>query len=103
MSVVDKSDYDGCDTSRAIQSFSDGDTKINLTKVGTIHFICPTFGHCFSGMKLSVPVLAAPVSSGPSPSPSLGKMENAKNSASKGITSYGKVGVMMVLMYVVMR
>ncbi|XP_010469206.1 PREDICTED: uclacyanin-3-like [Camelina sativa] len=105
VSVVDKPDYDGCDSSRPTQSFSERDTKINLTRVGNIHFICPTFGHCLGGMKLAVPVLAAvssapsPSPSAPSPSPSPGNSKNAKNAASKRIMSYGKIGVTMVLMY----
>ncbi|KFK34219.1 hypothetical protein AALP_AA5G116200 [Arabis alpina] len=68
VSVVGKAGFDGCDGSGATQSFSDGDTKISLTTVGTIHFLCPTPGHCLSGMKLAVPVLAAaPTPSTPSP------------------------------------
>ncbi|KAL1190890.1 Uclacyanin-3 [Cardamine amara subsp. amara] len=102
VSVVDKAGYDRCDGSGATQSFSDGDSKINLTTVGTMHFLCPTPGHCLGGMKLAVPVLASASSPiAPSPSPSAG---NAKSAASaKGIMSYGKIGVTMVLMYGLMR
>ncbi|KAG2325451.1 hypothetical protein Bca4012_039979 [Brassica carinata] len=68
VSVVNKASFDTCDSSRATQSFSGGNTKINLTTVGTIHFICPTPGHCLGGMKLAVPVLAAtPSPATPSP------------------------------------
>ncbi|CAL9245662.1 unnamed protein product [Arabidopsis halleri] len=109
VSVVDKADYDGCETSRPTQSFSGGDTKINLTRVGAIHFLCPTPGHCLGGMKLAVPVLAAvssapsPSPSGPSPSPSPGNAENVKNAESKRTMSYGTIGVTMVLIYGVIR
>ncbi|KAF8081362.1 hypothetical protein N665_0890s0001 [Sinapis alba] len=71
VSVVNKAAFDGCDSSGDTQSFSGGDTKIDLTRVGTIHFICPTPGHCLGGMKLAVPVLAAaPSPATPSPSSS---------------------------------
>ncbi|CAN8254142.1 unnamed protein product [Cochlearia groenlandica] len=70
VSVVDKSDYDNCDGSRPRQSHSTGDTKIDLTKVGSIYFLCPSFGHCLGGMKLVVHVLDSASSPGPSPSPS---------------------------------
>ncbi|CAD5326340.1 unnamed protein product [Arabidopsis thaliana] len=123
VAVVNKADYDGCETSRPTQSFSDGDTKIDLTKVGAIHFLCLTPGHCSLGMKLAVQVLAAvslepppspsapspspsapsPSPSAPSPSPSPGNAENLKNAASKGIMSYGKIVVTMVLMYGVLN
>ncbi|KAH0928249.1 hypothetical protein HID58_013976, partial [Brassica napus] len=71
VSVVNKAGFDACDSSGATQSFSGGDTKIDLTRVGTIHFICPTPGHCLGGMKLAVPVLAAaPSPATPSPTSS---------------------------------
>ncbi|KAG7566321.1 Phytocyanin domain [Arabidopsis suecica] len=132
VSVVDKAGYDGCDSSGATQNFFDGDTKIDLTTVGTMHFLCPTFGHCLSGMKLAVPVLAAAPSpstpssppsppstpsSPPSPPPSASPPTNgtpdsdtltppptpltpsSPNAASKGVMSYGIIGVTMILMY----
>ncbi|EOA25065.1 hypothetical protein CARUB_v10018373mg [Capsella rubella] len=74
VSVVDKAGYDGCDSSGATQSFADGNTKINLKTVGTMHFLCPSSGHCLGGMKLAVPVLAAassPATPSSPPSPPL--------------------------------
>ncbi|ESQ44052.1 hypothetical protein EUTSA_v10006223mg [Eutrema salsugineum] len=164
VSVVDKADFDACDSSAATEVFSDGDTSIDLTGVGTIHFICPTPGHCLGGMKLAIPVLAAvsspatpsppssprsspppsprtppsstppPLaprsprkpktpspsasppaneseSSTPSPSPSPTSQQSPSttspspsppNAASKGVMSYGMIGVTMVLMYNIM-
>ncbi|CAL9245661.1 unnamed protein product [Arabidopsis halleri] len=131
VSVVDKAGYDGCDSSGATRNFFDGDTKIDLTTVGTMHFLCPTFGHCLSGMKLAVPVLAAapspstpssppsppsPPSLPPSASPPANGTPDSEtltppptpltpsspNAASKGVMSYGIIGVTMILMYGVM-
>ncbi|XP_024012979.1 uclacyanin-3 isoform X2 [Eutrema salsugineum] len=117
VSVVDKADFDACDSSAATEVFSDGDTSIDLTGVGTIHFICPTPGHCLGGMKLAIPVLAAvsspatPSPSTPSPSPSPTSQQSPSttspspsppNAASKGVMSYGMIGVTMVLMYNIM-
>ncbi|XP_031277594.1 uclacyanin-3-like [Pistacia vera] len=56
---VKKSDYDNCVSSNAIDSHDDGNTRINLTTVGTKYFICPTAGHCTGGMKLAVTVAAS--------------------------------------------
>ncbi|KAK4848010.1 hypothetical protein QYF36_008112 [Acer negundo] len=71
--VVTKSNYDNCGTSNPIQSFSDGNTRINLTTSGEMYFICPTLGHCSSGMKLAVTVTGTsntPSGSPPSTTPS---------------------------------
>ncbi|GLT39623.1 hypothetical protein SLA2020_138050 [Shorea laevis] len=54
--VVDKSDYDNCVSSNALNSYSDGNTTVTLSKAGSMYFICPTSGHCSSGMKLEVTV-----------------------------------------------
>ncbi|KAJ4905352.1 Uclacyanin-3 [Raphanus sativus] len=126
VSVVNKAGFDACDSSGATQSFSGGDTKINLTTVGTIHFICPTPGHCLGGMKLAVPVLAPATpspkspplaprsprkpktpspSESPSPSPSLptSTTPSPSNAAFKGVTvSYGMMGLTMLLIFVAM-
>lgn len=54
--VVDKSGYDNCASSNALNSFSGGNTNITLSKAGSTYYICPTAGHCSSGMKLEVTV-----------------------------------------------
>ncbi|CAN0923021.1 Blue copper protein [Linum grandiflorum] len=63
---VSKSDYDSCDASNAIQTYSDGATSIPLSAAGTRYFICPAAGHCSGGMKIAIKVDGA--SSGGSPS-----------------------------------
>nr|GMD39061.1 uclacyanin-3-like [Ipomoea batatas] len=75
---VSKDDYDSCNAANALQSFSDGKTTIKLSKAGPMYFMCPTFGHCQTGMKLeinvksgssSTPAGGSPPSSGTAPSP----------------------------------
>ncbi|KAF3577364.1 hypothetical protein DY000_02032147, partial [Brassica cretica] len=122
VSVVNKAGFDVCDSSGATQRFSGGDTKIDLTTVGTMHFICPTPGHCLGGMKLAVPVLAAapspatpsPTASPPangspseSPAPSPSSLSSTSpspsNAAFKGVmVSYGMMGLTMLLTFVAM-
>jgi len=120
---VNKAGYDSCGGT-AIDTHSGGDTKIDLDTVGPKYFICPTSGHCASGMKLAVTVVAAsgtpdaptPPSSTPgtpatpesppaagtpaTPTPGSGSTPPPKPSgASKGLVSYVMVGVSMVLGY----
>ncbi|KAF7090256.1 hypothetical protein CFC21_093035 [Triticum aestivum] len=56
---VGSSDYSACSATNSIQSFSDQDTKVTLTKPGTRYFICGVSGHCSGGMKLAVKVAPA--------------------------------------------
>ncbi|XP_019173189.1 PREDICTED: mavicyanin-like [Ipomoea nil] len=67
--VVSKDDYDNCNGGNAIQSYTGGATTIKLSKSGPMYFICPTFGHCQTGMKLAINVdsgsSAAPAGSPP--------------------------------------
>ncbi|KAL5211979.1 hypothetical protein ABZP36_022826 [Zizania latifolia] len=56
---VGSADYSACSPSNSIQSYSDQNTKIALTKPGTRYFICGASGHCAGGMKLAVTVSAA--------------------------------------------
>ncbi|KAL3348761.1 hypothetical protein AABB24_022099 [Solanum stoloniferum] len=64
--VISKDDYENCNTGNAIESYSDGKTTIKLTKSGPMYFSCPTFGHCQSGMKLSINVQDSSTPSTPS-------------------------------------
>ncbi|CAK7347753.1 unnamed protein product [Dovyalis caffra] len=56
---VSKADYDSCSTSNLGKTYSDGSSTVPLSKVGAMYFICSTLGHCGSGMKLAVNVVAA--------------------------------------------
>ncbi|KAM0823300.1 hypothetical protein ACQ4PT_070950 [Festuca glaucescens] len=51
---VGSADYSACSATNSIQSYSDQDSKIKLTKPGTRYFICAAAGHCAGGMKLAV-------------------------------------------------
>ncbi|KAJ0258567.1 Uclacyanin-2 [Hirschfeldia incana] len=67
--VTTKAGYDNCDSSVATENHSDGDTKIELKTVGAKYYICPTPGHCQSGMKLTVTVVAASTGTPEAPTP----------------------------------
>ncbi|CAF1701324.1 hypothetical protein Bca4012_002606 [Brassica carinata] len=121
---VNKAGYDSCGGT-PIDTHSGGDTTIDLEKVGTQYFICPTPGHCASGMKLAVTVVAAssgtpaaptppsttpgtpstpgsPPAAGTPGTPASGSTSPPPpkaSGASKGVMSYVLVGVSMVLGY----
>ncbi|KAG6545318.1 hypothetical protein Mapa_013167 [Marchantia paleacea] len=48
-----------CTTSDPIKSWKDGNTTVPLTTDGRMWFICGTPGHCSSGQKFKITVLAA--------------------------------------------
>ncbi|KAI3800866.1 hypothetical protein L1987_28965 [Smallanthus sonchifolius] len=56
--VVSKSDYDNCATGNAIDSYTGGTTTVKLAKPGPMYFVCPSFGHCSTGMKLTINVVS---------------------------------------------
>lgn len=56
---VGQSGYSSCSTSNAIKSYNGGQTTITLSKAGPMYFVCPSFGHCGQGMKLSITVQEA--------------------------------------------
>lgn len=64
---VNKDDYDGCTTTKVIKSHGGTTVTIDLSKSGTLYFICPTPGHCSGGMKLQVDVTEASTPSGSPP------------------------------------
>lgn len=67
VSEVTKADYDSCQATSAIQTYTSGSTVIPLTSPGKRYFICSSPGHCAAGMKLQINTLTA--SSAPSQSP----------------------------------
>ena len=75
---VKKADYDSCQPTNPIQSYSDGTTNIPLTSPGKRYFICGKIGHCSQGMKVEIDTLASAsaTSDSPAESPSpLGSQE----------------------------
>ncbi|XP_042482262.1 uclacyanin 1-like [Macadamia integrifolia] len=64
---VTKADYDSCQATNALQSYSDGNTVITLTTPGKRYFTCGAPGHCTQGMKLQVNTLATSAATAPSP------------------------------------
>ncbi|KAF8028974.1 hypothetical protein BT93_E1597 [Corymbia citriodora subsp. variegata] len=69
---VSKDDYDNCNTGNAIKSYSGGSSTVTLSTAGPMYFICPTAGHCQSGMKLAVTFGSSSTTPGSPPSPSSG-------------------------------
>ncbi|XP_002526464.2 uclacyanin-3 [Ricinus communis] len=64
---VSESDYNSCSSSNAIETHTGGSTTVTLSKTGKRFFICPTGGHCGSGMKLAIDVVAASTTPGTTP------------------------------------
>ncbi|KAH7863496.1 hypothetical protein Vadar_018174 [Vaccinium darrowii] len=64
--VVTQSDYDNCNSGNALNSYSGGQTTITLSSAGPMYFMCPTSGHCQSGMKLGITVVSAASTTTPS-------------------------------------
>ncbi|XP_041008543.1 mavicyanin-like [Juglans microcarpa x Juglans regia] len=62
---VSKTDYESCQASNPIQSYSGGTTTIPLSSPGKKYFICGTLGHCSQGMKVEIDTLAGSASANP--------------------------------------
>jgi len=85
--VVNKADYDSCQTSNALQSFTDGNTQIKLSKPGSMYFICGTPGHCVGGMKMGVNNIQAATASSPSSPPGASASPSKPNPTTPSTTS----------------
>lgn len=59
MDEVSQSDYNSCTAGNALNVYSGGQNTVPLRKSGPMYFMCPSFGHCGGGMKLSITVAAA--------------------------------------------
>ncbi|KAJ6714237.1 hypothetical protein OIU85_025808 [Salix viminalis] len=53
---VKKEDFDSCNTTNVIRTFTNGNTTVPLTEPGTRYFVCGNQLHCLGGMKLQVNV-----------------------------------------------
>ncbi|XP_020581426.1 early nodulin-like protein 2 [Phalaenopsis equestris] len=78
--IVDKEDYDSCNTKNPIKRFEDGKTVFVFDRSGPFFFISGADGHCAQGQKLIVVVMAvrhkpvqpppsSPITPAPSPAP----------------------------------
>lgn len=67
MVEVGKVGYDACSSANNVSAFRSGNDVVALTAVGTRYFLCGLTGHCDSGMKIRVDVVAA--STGPVAAP----------------------------------
>ena len=57
---VRKEDYERCKADDAIAEHKDGNTSIELQRVGSYYYICGTNKHCPLGQKLKIKVLIPP-------------------------------------------
>ncbi|KAG6782968.1 hypothetical protein POTOM_012395 [Populus tomentosa] len=53
---VKKEDFDSCNTTNVLRTFTTGNTTVSLTNPGTRYFVCGNKLHCLGGLKLQVNV-----------------------------------------------
>ncbi|KAL8539508.1 hypothetical protein ACS0TY_001208 [Phlomoides rotata] len=70
VSEVSKENYEGCNTTKVLDSSSNGNTTFALTGPGDRFFVCGNRLHCLGGMKLQVNVVPNQAAS-PTTSPAL--------------------------------
>ncbi|XVF72405.1 hypothetical protein PTKIN_Ptkin12aG0118900 [Pterospermum kingtungense] len=71
---VSHNDFQTCNGTSAIASYTSGSDTISLKRPGHFYFLCGVPGHCQAGQK--VDVLVTPSSLGPSASPSPSSLAN---------------------------
>ncbi|CAL5347170.1 unnamed protein product [Camellia sinensis] len=67
---VTHKEYQACNSSAPIATYSTGNDSITITKRGHHLFLCGFTGHCQAGQKVDINVPRTPLSPTPSPSPS---------------------------------
>ncbi|CAN1844499.1 Early nodulin-like protein 2 [Linum perenne] len=65
--LVNKSDYDNCNASAPVKSFTDGDSTFRFDRSGPFFFISGFADHCSRGQKLCVVVMSENHHKKPSP------------------------------------
>ncbi|XP_062196155.1 basic blue protein-like [Phragmites australis] len=86
---VSKAGYDACSSANNISAFRTGNDVVALTAVGTRYFLCSLTGHCDSGMKIRVDVVAA----GSAPGPAAAAPTSAAGSVTTPPAAAGIVGL----------
>ncbi|KAL5229880.1 hypothetical protein ABZP36_028656 [Zizania latifolia] len=96
---VTKAGYDACSNANNISAFRSGNDAVALAAVGTRYFLCGLTGHCDSGMKIRIDVVAhAAAASGPAPAPSTSASPPAITAA--GNVNLGRtLGIVIVLLH----
>ncbi|KAE9609273.1 hypothetical protein Lal_00020202 [Lupinus albus] len=104
---VKKEDYANCNTSKPINEYNDGNTKVKLDRPGPFYFISGAKGHCENGEKIVVVVISPKrnryigISPSPSPSQSLEAPAIAPTSSATALKSGLVVmGMGVLAMYV---
>ncbi|XP_010523261.1 PREDICTED: stellacyanin [Tarenaya hassleriana] len=63
---VTRDEFQSCNTTKPLRTFSGGNTTVSLSESGDRFFVCGNRLHCFAGMRLPVHIQG----NSPSPSPS---------------------------------
>ncbi|KAF0924529.1 hypothetical protein E2562_010174 [Oryza meyeriana var. granulata] len=77
---VTKAGYEACSNANNISAFRSGNDVVALTAVGTRYFLCGLTGHCDSGMKIRIDVVATSAS-GPVAGPSAAPLPSTSSSS----------------------
>ncbi|CAO2189878.1 unnamed protein product [Urochloa humidicola] len=64
---VTEAGYDACSSANNISAFRTGNDVVTLAAAGTRYFLCGLTGHCDSGMKIRIDVVAADSSAASGP------------------------------------
>ncbi|KAL3516842.1 hypothetical protein ACH5RR_023744 [Cinchona calisaya] len=95
--VINQNDYNNCNAGNALQSYTGGNTNINLTQVGSMYFLCPTPNHCQEGMKLAVNVQSgSPGASSPSGSTTPSPPSTTKSPPTGAAGIFGSINHLML-------
>jgi hypothetical protein len=97
---VSKAGYDACSSANNISASRTGNDVVALTAPGTRYFLCGLTGHCDSGMKIRIDVVAAGGSSS-SNSPAAAPTSTAAASAVAGETIVGLAVMLAALHHVI--
>ncbi|KAL6131791.1 PREDICTED: mavicyanin [Fragaria vesca subsp. vesca] len=66
---VTKENYEGCNTTNVVKSYTGGNTTVTLTRPGDWYFVSGNKLYCLGGMKLQVPVQGNQLSYAPASAP----------------------------------
>ncbi|GJN12495.1 hypothetical protein PR202_ga30777 [Eleusine coracana subsp. coracana] len=96
---VSKAGYDACSSANNISAFRTGNDVVALTAPGTRYFLCGLTGHCDSGMKIRIDVVAA----GSSPMSPAAAPTSAAASSTAGTGTTTTVGLAILLLLAVLH